>query len=237
MRSLVLIIVAGGLISNSADCQVDSAPPAPVVPATVAPQGVDRHISRAWIVPAGVIASSTIDGEIREWALRTHSRSLDRLADAVNPLGTAHVLVPAMAVFYAGAALTQKTSAEHAAIETVGAYVAADAVESILKPVIGRQRPHVTGNSHRFHPFTGDGDWHSLPSAHVAHITAIATAISKQTDSRAIAALCDGLVALVGWDRVYEDQHWTSDVTATAALSAFVSGATVRWIESRWKRQ
>lgn len=234
MRSVILIIVAAVLVSNTAGCQIDSAPPAPA--ATTAPSGVERHLTRAWIVPAGLFASSTVDGEMREWALHSHSRSLDRLADAVNPLGTAHLLIPAMAAFYAGAALTHQANAEHAAIETAAAYVASDAVESILKPAIGRQRPHVTGNSHRFHPFTSDGDWHSLPSAHVAHITAIATAISMQMDSRPITAACDVLVALVGWDRIYEDQHWTSDVTATAALSALISRATVRWISSRWSR-
>jgi membrane-associated phospholipid phosphatase len=37
----------------------------------------------------------------------------------------------------------------------------------------------------------------------------------------------------MAWDRVYEDQHWTSDVTATIALSSIISSATVRWMESR----
>jgi membrane-associated phospholipid phosphatase len=226
MRLLVLINVAAVVLSNSAESQKDSTPP-----------NAGQHVSRAWIVPIGVVASSTIDGEMREWALRTHSRSLDRLARAVNPLGTAHVLIPAMALFYAGAELTHETTAEHTAIETAAAYVASDAVESILKPIIGRQRPHVRDDSHRFHPFTKDGDWHSMPSAHVAHITAIATAISMQTSASPITALCDGVVALVAWDRIYEDQHWTSDVTATAALTAFISRETVRWISSRWNRQ
>jgi hypothetical protein len=45
--------------------------------------------------------------------------------------------------------------------------------------------------------------------------------------------VCSGLVALVGWDRVYEDQHWTSDVTATIALTGAVSRAVVHWLESR----
>jgi len=173
---------------------------------------------------------------MREWAQHSHSRSLDRVAHVINPLGTAHVLIPAMAIFYAGAALTDHVTAEHAAIETAGAYAASDVVESILKPILGRQRPDVTGNSRRFHPFTRNGDWHSLPSAHVAHITAIATAVSMATDSHAIVSVCDGLVALVGWDRIYEDQHWTSDVTATAALSAVISRAAVNWVASRWNR-
>src|SRR3954463_10125766 len=113
-----------------------------------------------------------------------------------------------------------------------GAYVASDLVESALKPIVGRERPHVEGNSRRFRPFTSSGDWHSFPSAHVAHITAIAEAISTQTHSTTLSALCGGLVALVAWDRVYEDQHWTSDVTATAALSSIVGRATVHWIDS-----
>jgi membrane-associated phospholipid phosphatase len=165
--------------------------------------------------------------------LHTHSRALDRLARVVNPLGTAHVLVPAMAAFYAGSLLAHRAAAESAAVKIAVAYAAADLVESALKPIVGRQRPYVTGNSHHFHSFSTVGDWHSFPSAHVAHITAIAEAVSMQTNSRSLAAVFDGLVGLVGWDRVYEDQHWASDVTATIALSAVVSRATVNWIESR----
>ncbi|HET9636244.1 MAG TPA: phosphatase PAP2 family protein [Gemmatimonadaceae bacterium] len=223
MHRIGLVFVLVVLYSNTVAAQKDSSTTAS-----------DHHHVRAWIVPTVVIASTAIDPEMREWALQTHSRSLDHLARIVNPLGTAHVLVPAMAGFYVASAITHQTSAEHSVVETAAAYAASDVVESILKPVIGRERPHAGGNSHRFRPFTSNGDWHSLPSAHMAHITAIASAISMETDSRVISGACDALVALVGWDRVYEDQHWTSDVTATAALTALVSSATVRWVRSRW---
>jgi membrane-associated phospholipid phosphatase len=224
MRQLTRLIGFAVLLSNTAGAQKDSTS-----------RAVTAHShARAWIVPIGVIASSTVDPEIREWALRTHARSLDRLAHAINPLGTAHVLVPAMAVFYAGSLLEHSTSMQRVALETAAAYIASDAAESILKPVVGRERPYASGNSHRFRPFTNNGDWHSFPSAHVAHITSIAEAISMQSDSRPLSVACDALVVFVGWDRIYEDQHWTSDVTATAALSTIISNATVRWIKSRW---
>ena len=226
MRCFGLVFVLVVVFSNTVAAQEDSS-------TTAAP---DHHHVRAWIVPTAVIASTAIDPEMREWALQTHSRSLDRIARFVNPLGTAHVLVPAMAAFYVTAAITHRTSAEHSVVETAAAYAASDVVESILKPVIGRERPHAGGNSHRFRPFTSNGDWHSLPSAHITHITAIASAISMETDSRALSGACDLLVALVGWDRIYEDQHWTSDVTATAALTVLVSSATIRWVRSRWSR-
>jgi membrane-associated phospholipid phosphatase len=141
-----------------------------------------------------------------------------------------------MALTYVITLLTHDESLANGTLNTAAAYIASDVVESILKPVVGRERPHVEGNSHRFRSFTGNGDWHSFPSAHVAHITSIAQAISMQTQSGSVTALCTSLVALMAWDRVYEDQHWTSDVTATIALSSIISSATVRWMESRHSR-
>jgi hypothetical protein len=228
MRSSVVVIAIGQLllISNTAPGQQDSAPDS----------AKGRGPAVAWIVPVGIVASAVLDPELREWTLHRHTRSLDRLAKSVNPLGTAQRLVPAMAATYLTALLTHRQSLAEGTLNTAAGYVAADLVESALKPVVGRERPHVEGNSHRFHPFTAQGDWHSFPSAHVAHITAIAQAISMQTNSAPLTVLCGSLVALVGWDRVYEDQHWTSDVTATIALSSMVSGATVRWLQHRFEQ-
>src|ERR1700686_4087449 len=228
MRSSVVVVAVGQLllISNTAAAQKDS----------VSHPARERATVRAWIVPVGIAASAALDPEIREWALHTHTRSLDHFAKLVTPLGTTQRLVPAMAITYVTALLTGHESLANGTLNTAAAYAASDLVESALKPAIGRERPHVEGNSHRFHPFTSDGDWYSFPSAHVAHITSIAQAISMQTQSGPVTALFGSLVALVAWDRVYEDQHWNSDVTATIALSSVVSSATVRWIESRWPR-
>jgi membrane-associated phospholipid phosphatase len=228
MRSNVVVVAISQLllISNTAAAQKDSVP----LPAR------ESSPARAWIIPVGIVTSAALDPEMREWALHTHSRSLDRLAKSVNPIGTTRLLVPGMVLTYVGALLTRDESLANGTLNTVAAYIASDVVESVLKPVVGRERPHVEGNSHRFRSFTGNGDWHSFPSAHVAHITSIAQAISMQTQSGSVTALCTSLVALMAWDRVYEDQHWTSDVTATIALSSIVSSAAVRWMESRHSR-
>ncbi len=226
MRTNVVVIAICEflLMSNTAAAQKDS----------IEQPAHWGELNRAWIVPIGIAASFGLDPELREWTLHRHTRSLDRLAKLVNPLGTGRRLVPAMAFTYVGASLIHRESLAHSTLNTAAAYVAADLAESALKPLIGRERPHVEGNSHHFHPFTASGDWHSLPSAHVAHITAIAQAVSMQTHSASITTLASSFVALVAWDRIYEDQHWTSDVTATIALSSAVSGATIRWLESHW---
>ena len=228
MRSTLVLVAIGPLflVSNTATAQNDS----------VSYPARERALARAWIVPVGIAASAALDPELREWTQHTHTRSLDHFAKSVNTVGTAQRLVPAMALTYVTALLTGRESLANGTLKTAAAYVASDLVESALKPMIGRERPHVEGNSHRFQPFTANGDWHSFPSAHVAHITSIAQAISMQTQSGPVTALCSTLVTLVAWDRVYEDQHWTSDMTATIALSSVISGATVRWLESRWPR-
>jgi len=225
MRSNLVVVAISQvlLISNTATAQKDSA----------STSTRESSPARAWIIPVGIATSAALDPEAREWALHTHSRSLDRLAKSVNPLGTSRVLVPGIAITYVGALITRDEPLATGTLNSAAAYIASDLVESVLKPVIGRERPHTEGNSHRFHLFSGNGDWHSFPSAHVTHITSIAQAISMQTQSGSVTALCSSFVALMTWDRVYEDQHWTSDVTATIALSSIVSSATVRWMESR----
>jgi len=228
MRSnLVLLAICQLLLfSNTAAAQKDS----------VAQTAGERSHLRAWLVPVGIAASVALDPEVREWSLREHTHSLDRLAKSVNPLGTANHLVPAMAVTYVAALLTHHESLAVGTLNTAAAYIASDLAESALKPVVGRERPHVEGNSHRFHPFTANGDWHSFPSAHVAHIASFAEAVAMQTHSTPISALCGSVVTLVAWERVYDDQHWSSDVVATVVLTSTISRATVSWLESRFER-
>jgi len=227
MRSSAVMIAFAQLLlmSNRASGQKDFVPDSTGT----------RASAVALIVPVGIAISVIADPEVREWALQRQTRSLDHVAKVVNPLGTARLLVPAMAATYATALLTNRQPLAGETLRTAAGYVAADLVESILKPLVGRERPHVEGNSHRFHPFTAQGDWHSFPSAHVTHITAIARAISMQTSSTPLTVFCGTIVTLVGMDRVYEDQHWTSDVAASIAISSMVSGATIRWMERRFE--
>jgi membrane-associated phospholipid phosphatase len=225
---LEILVVAGclGLISNILPGQQDS----------LAPVTAPRIISRAWIVPTVIGISVALDEEAREGAIASHSRTLDHFARVINPLGTGRWLIPSMAISFVGAKAAGNPTLERGTLNTVASYVASDLVESALKPLVGRERPHATGNSRRFHAFTRSGDWHSFPSVHVAHITSIAEAISEQSHSAGVSAVGDLLVSLVGWDRVYEDQHWTSDVTATIAITSLMTRATVRWMETRWPR-
>jgi membrane-associated phospholipid phosphatase len=193
------------------------------------------HISRAWIArAAGVATAAVFDSEIREWTIHEKSPRLDRIAKTINPLGTGRVLVPIMAASYITSRLLGDTAFSRGTLKAATGYLFANVAESVLKPAIGRERPHLGGNPRRFRPFTSNGDWHSLPSAHVAHITAVVSAINTQSSSRAVTIIGDALIALVSFDRVYEDQHWASDVAFTVALTPAVSRSAIRFLDSHF---
>jgi membrane-associated phospholipid phosphatase len=57
-------------------------------------------------------------------------------------------------------------------------------------------------------------------------------AISEQSHPAGVSAVGGLLISPIGWDRVSEERHWISDVTATVAMTSLVSRATVRWMET-----
>lgn len=156
---------------------------------------------------------------------------LRTLSGTGNALGTASHLVPVMAGAYALTLLSGSRDASDRVIAIAAGYAAADLTAGALKEAVGRERPFVHGDPARFHPFTSDGDDHAFPSGHVTHIVALATGAAMESHRAWVRDMGIGASALVGWQRVHADQHWTSDVVAAAVLSNVVSGTATRIVE------
>lgn len=186
----------------------------------------------AWRIGAVGLAAAG-DGRISAF-MRTHQRAaLDRAADAVDPFGRAGVLVPALAAAVVVPRLAGRRNLSDAALRVALAYAAADGVESLLKPLVGRHRPSDAGGPWRFHPLSNDADWHSMPSAHTVHSMALATALSLEARTPWVSVPAYSLATLVGLQRVYTGQHWTSDVVVSAELAS----AVARFAERRLRRR
>ena len=190
--------------------------------------------TRRWLVRGVLLAAAVaMDTRLRDAALSSRNASADRVANFVEPLGRAGVLVPALAAAVILPRLAGDRAFSDAALRVSAGYAAADAIESVLKPAIGRHRPSDGGGPWRFRPFQHDADWHSLPSAHTVHDFAIAAGIAGETGSRIPSGAAYGLASLVGAERVYTAAHWTSDVVASMALATTVATATDRALRAR----
>ena len=196
-----------------------------------------RHLVRTVVVGSAIVAATApFDRSLDRWATSHHQRTLDRAATAVDPFGRARFILPALAASWGASRLTRHPHVANAVLRIAAGYLAADAAESALKGSVGRHRPDSTGGSPwRFDPFSRTGEWHSFPSAHMAHATALAAGIAAESSRHSIAIAAFGVAALVGAQRIYLGAHWPSDVTASAVLGVAVGGGVTRALQrSGW---
>ena len=111
--------------------------------------------------------------------------------------------------------------------EVLRAVLVSGSITALTKGVVGRARPYAApGDPDVFSPGRGftNGALASFPSGHTSAAFATATVLARELDQRhpssrwIINPLLFGSAALVGYSRVYQRQHWPSDVLAGAAL-------------------
>jgi membrane-associated phospholipid phosphatase len=188
-----------------------------------------------WITTAaGITGAALLDQRIRSTTLAHESGPLSTVADAGNALGTGRNLIAALLVTYVGARLLHHRALADDVLRASAGYAASNAIVGLLKPAVGRHRPDSTNDAWRFHPFSAAGAWHSLPSSHAVHAFSLAAGASVVSRRPWLGALAYTEASVVAWSRVYDDQHWASDVTASAALGIATAASTVRWLDRRF---
>jgi membrane-associated phospholipid phosphatase len=186
-----------------------------------------------WAASSTLLAAAFVfDEQIRSAALANQSGELDRFASAADVLGTAGHIVPALVTTYLVSRLAGQRSFAAATLRVGLSYAAADAVESALKPMVGRVRPSAGREPLTFRPFSLNGDYHSFPSAHVVHIASLASAAALEAHRPWVTVLAGVAMAYVGAQRVYRDQHWSSDVVASGMLGVEVARLTIGWLHA-----
>jgi membrane-associated phospholipid phosphatase len=114
-----------------------------------------------------------------------------------------------------------------------------EATGAVLKGIVGRQRPFVTpqdaNNYKLFRGFTEGNPYRSFPSGHSVAAFAAAAAVTAETSRNDpsstwyVAPIMYGGAALVGISRMYNNQHWASDVLIGAGIGTFAGLKVVRF--------
>ncbi len=187
---------------------------------------------RAFWAAAGAALAGTAatDGWLRRELHRPGAPVVQATARAVEPLGLARTALIGLGGSFAAAELSRQPAWARATLRVAAGYVAADAVTSVLKPLVGRARPYAGDGAYHFRPFAGTDREHSFASGHATHAFALAAGIADETHRPWVGAVAYGTAALVGWSRVHDDAHWASDVVAGAIVGTAASFTTRHWL-------
>lgn len=198
---------------------------APAVGATqAAAQDPVLPRGRSFVVGTSVALATALalDEPMQRFVATHRSHAADEVAKAVDPLGEARYLVPSLAAATVIPYVTGHHALARSALRLAIGYAAADIAGGVVRVAVARHRPDSTGDAWRFRPLRPQGEWGSMPSAHVTHAFAIAAGIAEESGRPWVSRVAYGLATLVAADRVYRQRHWSSDVIAGAVVGVGV---------------
>ncbi len=183
------------------------------------PADIENHGLIGTLAVAGAVGLTYVfDTNIRDKVQGSKGRTLDRAADAGSAIGNPFVHLGIAAAVYGGGALADSPKWQQTGEMLGEAALLADASGYLLKGAIGRGRPLVTGDKGSFRPFQFQSDYDSMPSLHTASSFAMASVMAATTESIPAKLLYYTAATFVGFSRIYQNEHWTSDVVLGAAL-------------------
>jgi membrane-associated phospholipid phosphatase len=193
-------------------------------------------------VAGGVLALYPVDKSL---AVRMQNentapggKTLNNWANGFDYLALPGVYVIAPAFYLAGR-FTHNDKIKDLGWHTTEAAIAGAVVTEILKGFVGRARPYVSAdtNPHTFKFLSGFGNDQraSFPSGHATIAFAAAAAASSEVGREypklkwIVGPILYTSAALVGVARMYQSQHWASDVVMGAGIGTFSGLKIVRY--------
>ncbi|MEJ1223111.1 phosphatase PAP2 family protein [Sediminicola sp. 1XM1-17] len=107
-------------------------------------------------------------------------------------------------------------------------------LQQVLKSAVGRARPVADLGKDTFDPFNPSRNFHSFPSGHTTLAFTNAYAIAKQFKSPWIKAGIYSVGLIPGISRIWDGQHWLSDVAISVAISIFTVESIDRYLDAKY---
>jgi membrane-associated phospholipid phosphatase len=168
------------------------------------------------------------------------NRFLHTAATGFRLLGDPGSFATGTAVYLIGRANGDRR-VQSVGLHSVESILLADILGGGIKLVAGRQRPYVDvrtpNNFQLWRGLSGD-KYRSFPSGHTITAFAFATTVTRESRfwwPRAtwyVGTVFYGGASLVGLSRMYNNQHWASDVMAGAAIGTLVGLKVVNYTHS-----
>jgi hypothetical protein len=178
----------------------------------------------AGFAAAGIGAAASLDGTIKDRVQANRTAGEDNFFKQYQNLGSTWSF-GIIGAFEVWGEVAGDTTAKNTAMDALAASIIGPGlIGTSVKYAVGRERPSTTARTFKFRPFSGN---QAFPSGHAAQAFAVATAIAESYPTWWVQTLCYGGAGLVGYARIEQDAHYTSDVVAGSLLGWAVARAVV----------
>jgi membrane-associated phospholipid phosphatase len=168
----------------------------------------------------------------------TLSKSIDKWATGFDYLTLPGVFVLGFGT-YAFGRMTHADNMADVAWHTTESVIIGSVITEVVKDVAGRSRPYVTADTNPRDFKVGAGLTNdarkSFPSGHATIAFAAASAVTTEVHrvwpryALATGIVSYGIASAVGLSRMYQNQHWASDVVVGAGIGTLAGLKTVRY--------
>ena len=203
--------------------------------------GKDALLLGAFLVGTAAVAplDMKIAGRLQYQGTQENT-FLGKAATGFRLLGDPGSFVVGTAVYLIGRA-GENRRVESVGLHSVESILLADVLGGGIKMLAGRQRPfYDIRNPYNFQLWRGfSGDqYRSFPSGHTITAFAFASTVTRESQfwwphsAFLVGTVFYGGASLVGLSRIYNNQHWASDVMAGATIGTLVGIKVVKYTHS-----
>ena len=186
------------------------------------------------LISAGTVLLMQADKQVRELVLKDQSYYKSFPIEAGRIWGEGYPTAILVGAFGLHGLLTNDNTSKKIGFEIVQSALYSGAITTILKVVVGRARPFTNKGDATYKPFSlFDDDFHSFPSGHTTLAFSLSTVLSKNVKSDLFKVIAYIPAILTVVSRVYQDNHWATDVLASAAIGYFVGDWVVNQHEEK----
>jgi len=193
--------------------------------------GTDWMTTGAMVIATGL--AFTLDPKIQESVGQQHTSSMDNLTGFGEKYGT----ISYAGIFAGGMYLTGKILGDKD-ISTTGRMLVESVLYtgltvSLVKYAVGRSRPYTNEGPSDVFAYTFQEANVSFPSGHTAIAFTVSTVLARRIDNPIASVALYGLAGFTGYQRIYDNKNWFSDVFVGAAIGYFIGSSIVNSQENR----
>ena len=189
-----------------------------------------RWGSRDWLTLGAISASIGVvmvfDEDIQHSIRSARSNTLTDIFDNVQPLGNEYA-IGIVGSFYLWGEIFKDQRAKSTALDSIAATaIGPGIIVNATKYLVGRSRPTDGKGAYDFQPFSGHD---SFMSGHTTEAFTLASVITEHYDIPWVKVTAYALAGTVGYARLNNNRHWTSDVLVGAVVGTYVGKTVVHF--------